>query len=505
MKIAETVFTWAIKIRIDKIEFFSEHPHEIQEKWFKHLLNVSKNTEWGKNYDFKSIKSLEEFKNRIPVQNYETIKKDIFRTKRGEQNILWPTDIKWFAKSSGTTSDKSKYLPVSKESIKNIHKGGSDILTTYYHNNPKNKLYLGKTLVLGGNTQLNKFSANSYYGDLSAIIVKNLPLWVQVRRTPKMSVALMEEWEEKIDQMARITMQEDVSVLSGVPSWTLVLFKKTLELSGKNNINEVWPNLSLYMHGGMSFNPYREQFRSIIQSDKLAYAETYNATEGNFAFQDTNDFEKGMLLLLDHGIYYEFIPFEYYHDEEPKTVSLEEVELGIHYVPVITTDSGLWRYSLDDTIKFVDLKPYRIKVTGRTRHFINAFGEELIIENAENSIQKACMATGAVVKDYTVAPLYIDEKKTGRHEWLIEFEKSPSDFSRFGTTLDASLKNLNSDYEAKRYRGMIMMEPLIRSLPRNTFESWLRKKDKLGGQSKNPRLSNDRRYADEILECVEND
>jgi len=479
------------------------HPHQVQEKWLRHLLAFAQNTEWGLKYDFRSIKTLNEFRKRIPLQNYETIKMDIFRIKRGEQNILWPTHINWFAKSSGTTSDRSKYLPVSQEAIKNCHKGGTDILTTYYHNNPDNKLYLGKTLVLGGNTQLNKFSSDSHYGDLSAIIVKNLPMWVQYRRTPKMSVALMEEWEEKIERMALECMQEDVSVLSGVPSWTLVLFKKILELSGKKNINEVWPNLSLYMHGGMSFSPYKEQFKSIIHSNRLAYTETYNATEGNFAFQDTNDSSKGMLLLLDHGIYYEFIPLENCRDENPKIISLEEVETDKNYVPVITTDSGLWRYSLDDTIKFVGLDPFRIKVTGRTRHYINAFGEELIIENAEHSIEKACVETGARIKDYTVAPIFLDKMKSGRHEWLIEFEKSPSDFYKFGTALDSSLKEVNSDYDAKRYRGMIMKEPLIRSVPKNTFETWLKSKDKLGGQSKIPRLSNDRKYVEEILECVE--
>ncbi|NQY67698.1 MAG: GH3 auxin-responsive promoter family protein [Flavobacteriales bacterium] len=502
MKFTEIIFTWAIKRRIKAINAFKKHPHESQLKWLKQLLSTASSTEWGERFDFKSIKTVEEYKARVPLQNYETIRDDIFRTKKGEQNILWPQDIKWFAKSSGTTSDKSKFLPVSKESIKNIHKGGSDILTMYYHNSPENKLYLGKTLVIGGNTQLNKLSKDSYYGDLSAIIVKSLPIWVQYRRTPKMSIALMEEWEEKIEKMALECMKEDVSVLSGVPSWTLVLFKRILELSGKKTINEVWPNLSLYMHGGMDFSPYEEHFKSIVDSDKLVYAETYNATEGNFAFQDTLDASNGMLLLLDHGIFYEFLPLENYHDKSPNTLSLKEVEIGIHYVPVISTNSGLWRYTLDDTIKFISTKPYRIKVTGRTRHFINAFGEELIIENAENSIKVACSETGAIIKDYTVAPIYFDKKRSGSHEWLIEFNKAPSNINEFGLKLDSSLKNLNSDYEAKRYGDMIIKKPLIRSVPKNTFDRWLKGKNKLGGQSKIPRLYNDRRYVEEILDLA---
>jgi len=498
MEFINSVFSWIIKKRIHQMELFIKYPVDVQEDVLHELLSVAKNTEWGLKYDFKSIKTYKEFASRVPLQDYESLKKDILRLKQGEQNILWPSEIKWFAKSSGTVSGKSKFIPVSKESLTECHyKGGKDLLSIYHHNHPNSKIILGKTLVVGGSSQLNPLGNNSYYGDLSAIIMKNFPVWVEQRRVPKMSIALMDEWEEKIEKMAISTAKEDVSNISGVPSWTLVLLRKILENNKTNNLLDVWPNLELFMHGGVNFSPYKEQFKSIIPSNKMNYYETYNASEGFFGLQDQNKKEE-MLLMLDYGIFYEFIE----QKEDERAVPLEGVELNKNYEVVITTNAGLWRYKMGDTVQFTSLNPFRIKITGRTKHFINAFGEELIIENAERALSKACLKTGAIIKDYTAAPVYFKNKHSGKHEWLIEFVIDPDNLNLFSLTLDESLKELNSDYEAKRYRDIVLSAPLVKVLRKGVFNNWMMLNNKLGGQHKIPRLSNNRVFIEEILGLV---
>jgi hypothetical protein len=501
MALINSVLSWLVKQRVHQIELFMKYPHEVQLDWFRRLLNQAKNTEWGRRYDYKSITTPEDFKNRVPLNDYETMKPFIERLRKGEQNILWPSEIKWFAKSSGTTSEKSKFIPVSEEALEECHfKGGKDMLSIYCHNHPETLLFDGKGIAMGGSHQITEINNESYYyeGDLSAIIIQNLPLWVEFRRTPNLSIALMDEWEQKIEKMANATLHHDVTSASGVPSWTLLLFKRILEITGKQNILEVWPRFELFIHGGVNFVPYREQFSSLLPSPKVNYLETYNASEGFFGIQDRN-LENDMLLMLDYGIYYEFLPLDLLNTENPKTHSLSEVKKGINYALVISTNAGLWRYIIGDTVIFTTLKPYRIKITGRIRNFINAFGEEVIIDNAEKALAIACEKCRAIVSEYTAGPVYLKEKERGAHEWLIEFEQEPGDIGFFTVTLDNALKSLNSDYEAKRYHDMILGEPLIRIMPKNTFYSWLKSKGKLGGQHKVPRLSNDRKYIEEIL------
>ncbi|TXB65298.1 GH3 auxin-responsive promoter family protein [Vicingus serpentipes] len=502
MEIINSVFSWIIKQRIHQMELFIKYPTEVQNDLLLELIKTAKNTEWGKKYDYNNIKTYNDFKNNVPLQDYETLKTDVLRIKDGEQNILWPSEIKWFAKSSGTVTGKSKFIPVSKEALIDCHyKGGKDLLSIYHNNHPESKLILGKVLVVGGSSQINKLNSGSYTGDLSAIIMKNFPFWVEQRRVPNMEVALMAEWEEKIEKMAISTAKEDVSNISGVPSWTLILMQKILEITKANNISEVWPNLEMYMHGGVNFLPYKSQFNKLLGGNHLNYYENYNASEGFFGLQDQYNSDE-MLLMLDYGIFYEFIPVENTEEEQPDTLSLEEVKLNKNYEVVISTNSGLWRYRVGDTIKFTSLSPFRIQVTGRTKHFINAFGEELIIENAEMALAMACKKTESSIRDFTVAPIYIDGKKNGRHQWLIEFENEPINLDYFIEILDNGLKSLNSDYEAKRYKNLILTIPEVISLPENTFYIWMKENNKLGGQHKVPRLSNNRNIVDQILKMV---
>ena len=413
--------------------------------------------------------------------------------------MLWPSEIKWFAKSSGTTNDRSKFIPVSEESLEECHyKGGKDLLSIYCNNRPETKIFTGKCLVLGGSSQINQLNADSSYGDLSAVLIKNLPFWAEFYRTPEQSITLMENFEEKVEKIARATLEVNVTNISGVPTWNVVLAKRILELSGKSNLLEVWPNLELYFHGAVNFTPYREQFKELIPSDQMYYLETYNASEGFFGIQDLPNSEE-MLLMLDYGIYYEFLPMEHLGEENPKTLSLDEVELEKNYALIISTNAGLWRYMIGDTIKFTSLSPYRIKITGRTKHFINAFGEELIIDNAEKALAKACAETKCSIRDYTACPIYFKGNEAGAHEWIIEFEKSPKDLERFGELLDQELRALNSDYDAKRYKDMALRKPQIHQAPEGTFYQWMKTRGKLGGQHKVPRLANERRYVEEIL------
>ncbi|MEI7662373.1 MAG: GH3 auxin-responsive promoter family protein [Bacteroidota bacterium] len=506
MALINSVISWLMKKRIHQIELFMKYPHEVQTEWLRKLLSTARNTEWGKQYDFRSIITPEQFRERLPVHDYETLKNPINRLRNGEQNILWPSEIKWFAKSSGTTCDKSKFIPVSQEALEECHfKGGKDLLSIYCNNHAETKLFDGKSIAMGGSHQIKEVNNELYYqGDLSAILIQNLPGWVEFMRTPNLSIALMDEWESKIEMMAAATIQHDVTNISGVPSWTLLLFKRILEMTGKSNILEVWPNFELFVHGGVNFSPYREQFRHILPSGKVNYLETYNASEGFFGIQDRSDGDD-MLLMLDYGIYYEFIPPDQVGLDYPRSFSLDQVELHTNYAMIITTNAGLWRYLIGDTIQFTSCRPYRIKISGRTRNFINAFGEELIIDNAEKAMAIACERSNAIIAEYTAAPVYISGKSKGAHEWLIEFDKQPDDLAFFTSALDTALKSLNSDYEAKRYHGLLLEEPRICIVPPRTFYRWLKHKGKLGGQHKVPRLSNDRKYVDEILQLISGD
>ncbi|EEI92659.1 GH3 auxin-responsive promoter [Sphingobacterium spiritivorum ATCC 33300] len=502
MALLNSLFTWFLKKRMHQIDLFIKYPHEVQEEWFQSLVSTAEATEWGKKYDYKSILTPEEFKERVPIQDYDSIKGYVDRMIKGEQNILWPSDIKWFAKSSGTTADKSKFIPVSEEALEECHyQGGKDMLSIYCHNRPENKLFTGKSVVLGGSSQINSFNSDSYYGDLSSILIRNLPFWAEFKRTPNTEVTLNPNFEEKIENIANITIKENVTSLAGVPTWNVVMAKRILEITGKSNLLEVWPNLEFYSHGGVSFKPYREQFKKLIPSENMYYLENYNASEGYFALQDRSDSDD-LLLMLDYGVYYEFLPIENLHDEHPKTLSLDQVEIGKNYALIISTNAGLWRYMIGDTIKFTDLSPYRIQVSGRTKQYINTFGEEVIVDNAEMAVNKACERTHAIVKDYTAGPVYFKDGEAGAHEWIIEFEQQPDNFEHFCQILDDTLKSVNSDYEAKRFKNMALSFPVIHNAPQNTFFGWMKSRDKLGGQNKVPRLSNNREYLEPILKLM---
>ena len=492
-----------MKKRIHQIALFRKYPHEVQEELFQELIQSGIQTEYGKINRFGNILSYEDFLNNVPLQDYESVQPWVERAMAGEQGLLWPSETKWFAKSSGTTSSRSKLIPVTKESLESCHyKGGKDLLALYYDNHPNRKLYNGRHLIVGGSAQVNHLSNDSYFGDLSAIIVKNLPWWAEIRRTPAKEIALMSEWEEKIDRMAESTIKQDVYILAGVPSWTMVLANRVLEISGKDNIKKVWPNLELFMHGGVSFDPYREHFHKLIPDPSMNYVETYNASEGFFGIQDQVDSDE-LLLMLDYGIFYEFIPMSEYMGKDSETViPLKDVEIGVNYALVISTNGGLWRYILGDTVRFTSKFPYRLKITGRTKSYINAFGEELIVENVEHAVSEACEATNAQIRDYTVCPYYMNEGESGCHEWLIEFVKHPVDMERFELLLDEELRKVNSDYDAKRYRNLILDKPIIHSVRSGTFDDWLKMNNKLGGQNKIPRLSNDRTIVEQILKEV---
>lgn len=480
------------------MELFIKYPIEVQNDVFDRLMQQGRYSEWGKKFGYADIGSWKHFKNRVPLQTYEDLKPFVQRLKAGEQGLLWPTEINWFAKSSGTTSDKSKFIPVSREALEDCHfKGGKDLLAVYNHNHPTNNLYKGKSLVLGGSSQLNEFRKDSYSGDLSAILINNLPIWVEFKRIPDRQIALMDGWEDKIEVMARSVKDEDVTNMAGVPSWTLVLLKRVLELRGEKYISDVWPNLELYMHGGVNFEPYRSQFDRLIGSDKVNHYENYNASEGFFGIQDQSN-GNGMLLMLDYGIFFEFIPVENSHEDQPETITLEDVEIGKNYELVISTNAGLWRYRLGDTVSFTSLHPFRIKVTGRTKLFINAFGEELMIDNAEKAISCASLRCNCTVSDYTAGPIYMTNDHQGGHEWLVEFEQEPENIELFIDCLDSELKRLNSDYEAKRTGDLTLSRPQVKSLPKGTFYNWLKSKGKLGGQHKVPRLANHRDFIDQI-------
>ena len=481
-----------------------KYPIEVQTELFGQLIEMGRETEFGIEYDFRKIKNINEYREAVPIFRYEDLYPYIEKVLRGQQRVLWPSEIRWFAKSSGTTNAKSKFIPVSQEAIDDCHfKGGKDLMALFARNFPDNQMFTGKSLVIGGSDQINQLDSSdkSYYGDVSAVIMRNLPIWAQLKKTPSLDIALMDDWEEKIEKMAQYTIKDDVCHIVGVPTWTVVLLERILEITGKENILEVWPNLEVFFHGAVSFTPYRSMFNKLIPSDQMHYMESYNASEGFFGIQDLPD-SGDLLLMLDYGVFYEFIPFENIEDENPETVLLDDVEVGKTYALVISTNAGLWRYLIGDTVKIMSKYPFRIKIVGRTKHFINAFGEELMIENAESAIAVACSQTGAIIDNFTAAPIFLQQGKKGGHEWVIEFTKEPGSLDEFTKTLDRSLKDLNSDYEAKRYGDIALQEPVIRKVPRGTFYNWMKKRGKLGGQHKVPRLSNDREYIDDLLQGI---
>lgn len=504
MKLLSPAISRLARLRISSIEQWIQDTPAVQFAVWQDLLAAGQYTEFGRRYGFSTIQSLSQFKQNVPIQEYDGLKPYIDRMLHGEENILWNTPVTWFAKSSGTTSDKSKFIPVSEESLKDNHyRASKDVLSLYYASHPESDLLTGKALVIGGSHQINQVNENIHFGDLSAVVMQNSPFWTNWIRTPDLSIILMDEWESKIEKLAQSTVGENVTSMAGVPTWLIVLLKRILEITGKSTIKEVWPSLELYMHGGVSFVPYKAHFEKLIGAP-INYLEMYNASEGFFAAQDDRKAD-GMLLMADHGIFYEFMPIEEWMKEAPQTVQLEEVELRKNYAPVITTNGGLWRYLIGDTVQFTSLAPYRIKVSGRLKHYINAFGEEVIIDNSDKAIALAAAATGCLVKDYTAAPVYFSEAENGAHEWLIEFENTPVAVDAFRDELDKALKSLNSDYEAKRYKDMALRPPIVQAVPPQTFEAWLRHKGKLGGQHKVPRLSNDRTTLEEIKTFIKGD
>ncbi|MEQ9591990.1 MAG: GH3 auxin-responsive promoter family protein [Cyclobacteriaceae bacterium] len=504
MQILNSILTWVMKKRMHQMELFMKYPNEVQEEVWKKLLSTARDTEFGRKYGFEDINTYSEYKNRVPVSTYEEIFPYIDRTMRGEQNVLWPSEIKWFAKSSGTTNARSKFIPVSTEAIEDCHfKGGKDMLSIYVNNYPETQVFSGKGVAVGGSHQVNEFdpTSTSHYGDVSAVIMQHLPPWAQFIRTPSLDVALMNNWEEKIDKLAAETAKVNVTNIAGVPTWTVLLIQRILELEKKSNILEVWPNLEVFFHGAVAFHPYKNLFKSLIPSEKMQYWDTYNASEGFFGIQDRKDSDD-LLLMLDYGVFYEFIPVEKLDDEYPETIGLSEVEIGKNYAMVISTNAGLWRYSIGDTIKFTSTSPYRIKISGRTKHFINVFGEEVIVENAETAITEACEQTGAVMSNFTVGPIFLEKSHRGGHEWIIEFKTEPSDLIEFTKILDKSLRGVNSDYDAKRAFDLALMLPKVHSVAEGTFYNWMKKRGKLGGQNKVPRLSNSREYVEDILSMI---
>ena len=503
MPIINSIVSWLNTKRLHQIDLFMKYPADVQHETLMKLLDEAKNTEFGKKYGFSKINSISSFRQKVPVHTYDDLKPYIKTLMEGKEDVLWPGEVKWFAKSSGTTSDKSKFIPVSMESLEDCHfRGGKDTIALYTQNYPNNKILKGKGLTLGGSHRISSYSNQSFYGDLSAILIENLPFWAHFIRTPSQEIALMDEWETKLEMITRETIKENVTNIAGVPSWNLVLINHILETTGKKHLLDIWPNLELFTHGGVSFTPYRDQFQKVIPSDDMHYMEVYNASEGFFALQNEPD-KNDMLLMLDYGVFYEFIPMSEWNEEKPKAVDIGEIETGVNYAMLITSNSGLWRYIIGDTVIFTSTYPHKIKISGRTKHFINAFGEEIIIDNAEQALKIACSKTQSSVNEYTAAPIYMSNSSKGSHEWLIEFDQEPDDMEYFTRMLDNALCSINSDYEAKRYKSITLVMPTVHKLEKGTFIKWLANKGKLGGQNKVPRLSNDRKVVDEILAMTE--
>lgn len=498
MSIIPSIVNWLNVKRINQIEIFKKYPVETQQEALYRLLAKAANTEWGKKYNYSSITTIKEYQQRFPVQTYEELIPYVERLRSGETNLLWPGEIKWFAKSSGTTSTKSKFIPISREALEDCHyRAAKDILVIYAMQKPETRIFSGKSLTLGGSHRMNQFNNDSLYGDLSAILIENAPFWVDIIRTPKQKIALLDDFEEKLNLITKSTINENVTSISGVPSWYLVLIKQILTFTGKSNLLDVWPNLEVFFHGGISFTPYHEQYKKLIAGDQMNYMETYNASEGFFGIQD-DPVRNDMLLMLDYGIFYEFIPSDKINSENPPVCTLAEVETGINYAIIISTNGGLWRYMIGDTIVFTSLDPYRFRISGRTKHFINVFGEEVIIDNADKAIETACKETDSIVTEYTAGPVFMNISSKGSHEWIIEFDKAPLDILKFADSLDCALKSVNSDYEAKRFKDLNLIMPVVRPVPTGTFNKWLKIQNKLGGQNKVPRLSNSREFIEEL-------
>lgn len=486
--------------RQKEIERHAKHADLTQKQVLQHLLERAKDTEYGRNHLFGSTKTYEDFAKNVPVNTYEELKGDIDRMRHGEENVLWPGQVKWYAKSSGTTNDKSKFIPVSNEGLNRIHyQGGKDTVALYLRNNPDSRMFDGKGLILGGSHSPNYNLHNSLVGDLSAILIENINPLANLVRVPKKSTALLQDFEVKRDRIAHETLNQNVTNLSGVPSWMLSVLVRVMELSGKKHLEEVWPNLEVFFHGGIAFTPYRPQYEQLITSPNMHYMETYNASEGFFGIQ-SDPGDASMLLMTDYDVFYEFIPMDEYGTEHPTVLPLEDVELDKNYAVLISTSCGLWRYMIGDTVKFTSRQPYKFIITGRTKYFINAFGEELIMDNAEKGLAYACEQTGAEIKEYTAAPVYMDSKAKCRHQWVIEFAKAPNDLEKFANILDKRLQELNSDYEAKRFHDITLQHLEIVVARPNLFNDWLKMKGKLGGQHKIPRLSNSRKVIEEMLE-----
>ena len=506
MSLFNETLLWLMKRRMPRIEEHFKNPLELQHTSLNELIFSGRNTEWGKKYGYSEIGNYEQFKAKVPISTYEEIFPYIDRMMHGEQNVLWSSPISWFSKSSGTTNARSKFIPVSKESLENCHMmGGKDMITLLINNKPETRIFEGKGLSIGGSLSNNPLNSSLLLGDVSAVVMKNLPIWAQIIRTPSLDVALMDDWDQKIEKMAIETSKENVTSILGVPTWTLVLIEKILEITGKKSILEVWPNFEFLVHGAVAFGPYREMFQNLVfPSSEVRFLEIYNASEGFFAIQDDLSLPDEMLLMLDYGIFYEFIPIGPHGEEVDQIVSLDQVMLGVNYAMLITTNSGLWRYKIGDTVKFTSILPYRIKISGRTKHFINAFGEELIIENAEKAISVACIQTNSEITDYTAAPAYMEGGKKGSHEWVVEFSKAPKDLRIFVEILDRTLREVNSDYDAKRSYDLVLELPQVLVAPKGTFYAWMRARGKLGGQHKVPRLSNNREFIDGVKAHFQN-
>jgi len=484
--------------RLRQIDNFKDHPAEIQEKTLRYLIETASQTEWGRKYDYSSLKSLYEFGKRVPVQTYDDLLPYVERLGNGEADLLWPGKIKWIARSSGTTSSKSKFIPMSREALyETQYRAVKDILTIYVRNNPSTRIFPGKALTLGGSHRIDQFGSKALCGDLSAIMIENTPCYAEIVRTPGKDIALFDDFEKKLELITKATIHQNVTNFSGTPSWYLSLFKYILEYTGKPDLLEVWPNLEVFFHGGISFTPYREIYKKIIPGNHMHYMETYNASEGFFGIQDDPSLPD-MLLMLDYGIFYEFIPADKMNNSGAESYPLEAVKKDTNYVIIISTNGGLWRYVMGDTGVFTSLNPYRIRISGRTKYYINAFGEEVIMDNAEKALNEACKATGAIISEYTAGPVYMGTSSKGTHEWIIEFEKEPSDPSIFISILDNTLKTVNSDYEAKRFKDINLVIPILRCAPRGTFHKWMKSRNKLGGQNKVPRLSNNRELIEDL-------
>ena len=484
--------------RRKEIDFFMRHPQEVQHRQLETLLNRARETAFGQAYDFGAIRRGEEFAARVPVCDYDRFESWIARLRAGERDVTWPGEISWFAKSSGTTGSKSKFIPVTREGLQGCHmQGPRDVICLFTSLHPDSRVFSGKTLTLGGSRRLETTGGRALEGDLSAILIENTPWWANWRRAPRTQTALMPDFEQKVQAICRETVGQRITAFAGVPSWNMVMLNKVLEYTGKENILEVWPHMELFIHGGMNFTPYREQYRRLFPSDRMKYMDTYNASEGFFAIQNEPDRED-LLLMLDYGIYYEFLPMTALHDPS-QAVPLEGVRTGVNYALIISTCNGLWRYMIGDTVEFTSLSPYKIRITGRTKHFINAFGEEVIIDNAEAALKAACEATGAQISDYTAGPIYMHDKTKGSHQWLIEFSRRPDDLVRFIDGLDEALQRVNSDYEAKRFKDTTLLRPTVTVLSEGAFYRWMKGRGKVGGQNKVPRLCNDRTYLDSLL------